>query len=246
MQLKLLSWNIWGGKYLPEVIDFLRSADADIIALQEVILEPDGKTNTASTIADALGYNEVHALGMEISSKWIGPVRDPEVQLNFGNAVLSKHKIENSAAIDLSAPEYRQAIWADIIIGSQTLRVFSIHLKHNHVINGSDAIEQLQNEQVNTIIKALPADNAIVMGDFNSLPESEPIKIMSGALKNTEIGTVAPTWSSYPEGCSICQPKNVEYKFDYIFAGKNLKAGGFKVYPSKASDHLPVTAILDI
>lgn len=246
MQIKLLSWNIWGGKYLPEVIEFLRSADADIIALQEVIAEPGGKTNTASAIAEALGCNEVHALDMKISSKATGPERNIETKLNFGNAILSKHKIENSAPIDLSSSEYRQGIWADIKFGEQTMRIFSIHLKHNHVINSSAAIEQLQNEQVNTIIKTLPAYNAVVMGDFNSLPESGPVKRISSVLKNTEEGSNSPTWAAYQEGCNTCRPKNVEYKFDYIFASQNLKTGDFKAHQSKASDHLPVTAILEI
>ena len=36
MSVPILSWNIWGGMFLPVVTGFLNHAKADIIALQEV------------------------------------------------------------------------------------------------------------------------------------------------------------------------------------------------------------------
>ncbi len=36
MTMRLLSWNVWGGLFLPVITGYLRHAKADIIALQEV------------------------------------------------------------------------------------------------------------------------------------------------------------------------------------------------------------------
>lgn len=56
MNVKLLSWNIWGGQYLPEIVDFLKKEKADIIALQEVIEDLNGANNVAKIIAQKLRY----------------------------------------------------------------------------------------------------------------------------------------------------------------------------------------------
>lgn len=50
-KVKVVSWNIWGGQHLPEILDFLLEFKPDIICLQEVIQDLDGKNNTAETIA---------------------------------------------------------------------------------------------------------------------------------------------------------------------------------------------------
>lgn len=251
MKLKILSWNIWGGKHFDEVIAFLKSADADVIALQEVILE--GNTNTALRIAEKLGYevtpvSPTFAIKMPISSKWTGPDREKEETLMFGNAILTKHKIRSSQEHELSSGESRISVSADVAIGGVTLHVFSIHLKHLHV--HADANDpktvQMHNGQADKLMTLLPSDRTIVMGDFNALPDSYAIKRTNSVLRDAESNAATPTWSVYPEGCDVCLPRGIEYKFDYIFTTKDLKTSGFQVGDSKGSDHLPVSATIEI
>ncbi len=243
MKLKAISWNIWGGKYINEIISFLREADADIIALQEVIKD-DAEGNTALTITRALGYEEpVYDLGMKASSKWMGPASEKEETIDFGNAILSKYKIIKSNVHQLTR---RTAIQADIQIVNSILHIFSIHLRHCHVQNATPESELLQKEQINALLKILPPEKTLVMGDFNGVPESYAVKQISSALEDAEKNIATPTWSIYPEGCETCSPSGVQYKFDYIFASKDLKPRAFEVKSSKASDHLPVSAIIEI
>lgn len=129
--LKVLSWNIWGGKYLEEIVTFLKTVDANIIVLQEVIENETG--NTAMTIANKLGYECVYGIGMKMSSKWAGPPREKEEIISFGNAILSKYKIVESKIHELSDEKRRVAVQANIQIGNNILHVFSIHLQHNHL-----------------------------------------------------------------------------------------------------------------
>lgn len=244
MKLKILSWNIWGGRHIDGVLDLLKTADADIIALQEVIQE--GDTNTALRIAERLQYEAVHALAMPISSKWTGPVREKEETLIFGNAILSKHKIISSKSYELSAGESRIALSADISINDSLLHIFSVHLKHIHVTRNDPKIVEVHNGQADKLVALLPLEKVVVMGDFNAPPESYTITKMRSVLQDAEKDSATPTWSTYSEGCDICRPENVAHKLDYIFTSKDIKADAFSVYQSKASDHLPISAIIEI
>jgi len=138
---------------LKEVMAFLKTADADTIALQEVIEDKGG--NTALTIANELGYECVYALEMHMSSRWTGPPREKEEIIKFGNAILTKHKIVSSKMHELSANEKRVAVQADIQIGDVILRSFSIHLKHDHPQLSNPKALALQNEQADNLVKVL-------------------------------------------------------------------------------------------
>lgn len=246
MKLKLLSWNIWGGTYREEIIEFLRAADVDIIALQEVIEDENG--NTAMTIAKEFGYEFVSALDMKMSSRWSGPRREKEEIINFGNAVLVKprYKIVSSEAIEMSASESRVAIRADIKIEGVILHVFSIHLKHDHPKKSDPKNVALQKEQTDKLVSIMPLEKVVVMGDMNNIPGSYAVDTMSKVLQNAGEHSNVPTWSVYPDTCDICPLNGVEYKFDYIFTSKDIKTDSFEVGQSKGADHLPVSAVIEI
>ena len=228
---------------MEEITAFLKTADADIIAMQEVIEDETG--NTALTIARALGYECVYALGMKMSSKWAGPPREKEEIINFGNAILSKYKIVESKIHELSHEKRRVAVQADIQIGNNILHAFSVHLQHNHLEQADQQISGIQNKQADNLFRLLPREKVIVMGDFNALSESYPVKKIKDVLRDADNGN-GLTWSVYPEGCSICLVQKIQYKLDYIFTSKDLKTSSFEVGDSRGSDHLPISAIIEI
>ena len=92
----------------------------------------------------------------------------------------------------------------------------------------------------------LPIKNTVVMGDFNSLPESSVIKKINELLQDTEINSNTSTWSVYKEGCTVCLIGEVIHKLDYIFTTKDMKSYSFKVHDSKGSDHLPISVMIEI
>src|SRR3989344_3149830 len=95
MKLKLLSWNIWCGTYLDEVIKFLKTTNADIIALQEVA--EDERGNISKIIADKLGYKYVYTTDIDMPLKYLPNYKkDDEGTKKMGNAILSKYEILNS------------------------------------------------------------------------------------------------------------------------------------------------------
>ena len=199
--MKLLSWNIWGGKYLPGVIDFLASVGADIVALQEVEEQADG-SNTAQYIAQKLGYSYVYARSMRYNNG--------EQEAYRGNAVLSKYPILTHTTHVLSREQSRTAVQADIDIAGNILHVVSVHIIHAH-----QQPSPVQVEQVTSLVQAVPKKRVVIMGDFNALPESEAIGIMRRAFGDTDASDT-PSWCLYPDGCKVCKPESVEWKLDYI------------------------------
>ena len=99
--------------------------------------------------------------------------------------------------------------------------------------------------QVEHLIKVLPKERAVLMGDFNATPESYIITRLEEALTNTDPSN-APTWSLYPEGCEVCDPQAVDTRLDYIFTTPDLKTHSPKVEKTDASDHLPVSVRIDM
>jgi len=241
MKLKILSWNIWCGTYLDGVIEFLKTANADIIALQEVI--EDERGNLVEIIAKELGYEYVHAIGMNMPVKFLPKYeKDDKRTIKFGTAILSKYKIIDSRIYELVDENKRLVIGTDIKIGNETLHIFSIHLKHTH-----QKPSEIQDVETENLLKLLPEKNTVVMGDFNALPESTVIETMSQVLKNAGENSTTPTWSVYKDGCTcITKDGEIIYQLDYIFTSKDIKTNSFKVYESKASDHLPISAMIEI
>ena len=65
MRLKLLSWNIWCDGHFDDIKQFLLSADADILCLQEVL--PRSKTIPVVELLTARGYVHAYGAAMEIT-----------------------------------------------------------------------------------------------------------------------------------------------------------------------------------
>jgi len=229
MQIKVLSWNIWIDNHFEKIDGFLKSTDAEIISLQEVL--PNDPKRDVVSLLKKLGYNRVfwpfkHSWGTKV--------------FNDAPAIFTKFEILKTEKIVLSKKDSRIAVRADIKVGDKTLHVFCTHLIHTH-----QGPSKVQEEQVQALIKNLPSENTIIMGDFNATPESSTIKSMKKVLTDTDPSS-KPTWSMYEAGCKVCYPGGVKIRLDYIFTSKDLKTSSFKVENSNGSDHLPISVILEL
>src|SRR5437763_1847986 len=133
MKIKILSWNIWAGKYLDKVIETLKKENADIIGLQEVTEEKidNQKINIAYKIAKELKYEAIFfkAFSYEKNGRFF----------NQGNAILSKFPIKKSKVHFLSnlnlykktaQTEPRIAVEIEVNINNTNLYVFTTHLAY--------------------------------------------------------------------------------------------------------------------
>lgn len=227
MHVKILSWNIWIDGHFDEIKEFLQKSDADIIALQEV--QDNDSTRQIIPYLTSLGYQYIFDT---ITETWDGKV------WKFGPAIFSTYPILSPKTYVLSKENKRIVVGADIQIGDKILHVFSTHLSHTHQQN-SDA----QKAQAVELLQHVPNDMSIVMGDFNATPESTTIQEMKKVLQDTDANNL-PTWSVYPEGCFGCRPQKIDTRLDYIFTTKDIRVHSYAVEHAKASDHLPISAII--
>lgn len=223
--MKILSWNIWVDGHFDELKSFLANADADIIGLQEV--QDDDSERDVIGYLTGLGYAHVFA---KFEIEWDGKT------YRFGPAVFSRLPVVHSDTYEID-DDGRSVARADIQTDDGILHVFSTHLVHTHQVESEEQLAQ-----VKRLIEKLPNERVIVMGDFNAVPESSTIRKMKEVLVDTDPSS-SPTWSVYPE-CGVCQIEKPEVRLDYIFVSKDLNAHSFEVGQSRASDHLPVSVIV--
>lgn len=229
MELKILSWNIWIDGYFDKIIDFLKASDADIIGLQEV--RADDSTRDVVEYLTGLGYQHAFA---PIKQVWGGKT------WHHGPAVFSKYDIRRVEKYDLSDTDNRAAVRADIQVAGTTLHVLSTHLIHTHQQESHE-----QEKQGANLLKVIPSERTIVMGDFNAMPDSAVIQSFKKVLIDADPASL-PTWSMYKAGCPKCSPPDISIRLDYIFTTKDIKTRSYKVEQSTGSDHLPVSVIVEL
>ena len=239
MKLTVLTWNIWGGKHRAEVIKFLKQTEWDVLALQEVTQrEIEGNIiNDAQVIACALDCEYYFEKAFRTDRHT--PVYD------LGNALLSKHPIQERRVhilSDLSSyeknstTEPRNAVEIVTTINEKNIHIFSTHIGYDVSLGEGD----LQKNQIQELILRVPANNSVLMGDFNSTPESTIIKRIEEHYNHTD------THLSYISWINFKKSAHPTHRIDYIFTTKDITTEKFEILSTDASDHLPLRAVLEV
>jgi endonuclease/exonuclease/phosphatase family metal-dependent hydrolase len=236
-RLRVLTWNLWW-RFGPwearqaAIVAHLRRIDADVVCLQEIWETREGESQPAQ-LAEALGFEHVYGAGLGLD---IAPQ-------SLGNAILSRWPITGSEVMPLPAPfdrnELRTVVRADIAGPRGDLEVFTTHL--NWRMDQSD-VRQDQVRAIATFVAATSARRTfppIVCGDFNADPDTDEIRMMTGATtlpvdrqvfldawRAAGDGTPGYTWS-HANPYTIMDPEP-ERRLDYVFTGypRDDDAGG--------------------
>ena len=230
-RLRVATWNLWWrfGNWeerLPLVIDELRAADPDVVALQEVW--HDGGTSSAHRIAEALGHEATFGGTIELADG-----------VRFGNAVVSRWPISSQEVLRLpdggKADEHRLVVRADIDGPRGPLQVYATHL--NWRMDHSDVRQAQVRALAELIARSRPRTYPpVVCGDFNAEPGSVEVQMLTGqrevpvddvllvdvwrATHPTEDGF---TWSNdNPYAASQLEWNR---RIDYVFVGWPKAAG---------------------
>lgn len=233
------TFNIWhdaGGQWpkrLPLLTAALRAADADVIALEEVLEDAaKGLPNQAATIARDLGYAEAY---------FVAP--DPEgAPKRFGNAILTRLPVIEVARRKIEPlTDYRTAIRVRVRTADGPVDVVATHLAWQ------PEAAAVRAEQIADLLAWLPQDGTplIVMGDFNAplddpgLAAMGPPRFVSALAPGAAPTTLNPARGHAPR------------VIDHIFAeSAHFAVGTAKVIGSEAvdgeypSDHFGVAAQL--
>ena len=172
-------------------------------------------------------------------------------------AILSTYKILNSGFIDFPNSA-NSVIFADVLIKSDTTRVYNVHLQSSGIDANVD-VESLVKEQSNKLLKrlritfkaqqsqaALVANHVakspykvLMCGDFNNTVYSYVYRILKGDLLD----------AFETSGTGFGSTFDFQYfpvRIDFILADQSFKVGTFKNYSVPYSDHFPILTELTL
>ena len=215
-------------KLAERIAGVIRSIDADIVALQEVIGAGPASGGHAEEIGAMLGMGWVMA-----------PVRHLRGAL-FGNVVLSRLPIRDHAQYDLSwkTCEPRCCQRVDIAIDDDTLHLYNVHL-------GTAFLERrYQAGRLSGFVHDKRVGQPkIVLGDFNEWMRGLATQMLSERLKSIDLRQHLRRRRTYPGVFPVLHLDHIYYEGTVEVVKLELPRTRLSLM---ASDHLPLVAELKV
>jgi endonuclease/exonuclease/phosphatase family metal-dependent hydrolase len=251
--IRVVNWNINRGLRLQGVIDFLSSAKADIILLQECDLNArrTHHLNIAREISQKLQMNYV--FGREFQELTQGTRSSPAYH---GQATLSRWPLSNSRILRFQKqsnfwrPHWflphiepfqeriggRLALVCEMNVAGKPVATYNLHLESK----GDDALRCSQLDETLNDARQYDSNSPVVLaGDFNLDASREPAAsaISKAQFQDAFSNPHVPTTPG-----SFLEPG---HSIDWIFTRGPLRASDQKVHRSvSASDHYPLAITL--
>lgn len=232
------------------MIRWVAKNKADVYCLQEFYNEPQSPV-----------YNAVQKIVKKYGKYYfISNTSINRVNGQFGMAIISKYPILNKGTIKFEKLTQNHAMFADLKIKNDTIRVYNFHLQsmsieEKDIINtyreqnlfGKDLRKLLRrlkggfikrSYQVNTLYDHLKESPypVIVCGDLNDVPYSYTYQKLNRHLLNAHTAAGWGVGSTYNGILPLL-------RIDNQFFSPNLKVRNFKVHRNVTfSDHFPLTA----
>ncbi|MDD4143589.1 MAG: endonuclease/exonuclease/phosphatase family protein [Prolixibacteraceae bacterium] len=254
--IKVLSYNVkhFAGQGQEDdqgtaqiITQFFKDQEPDIICLQEVRLRKNTIFNLAQTVEDL---------------KFIQHYQYARSGTTFGSVTMTRYPIVNMGEIRFKGSG-NITIYTDVLIESDTVRIFNIHLQSYKMDPGSYSViyswpdeegeykklremgsrfkrafdlRARQVQEIGKYIEECPYE-IILCGDFNDTPVSYSYGQLSKHLKDAFVSSgkgIMPTYIGELPSLRI----------DYIFHSEGYNSYNFKTYDFRHSDHLPVSCKL--
>ncbi len=226
--LKILTFNIYGA---PDsdweirehmILEELAILQPDFIGFQEIVQNPAagvGPDNRAKVLADSLYYRT----GLRYDFRF-AYTHFSWGQFDEGIAILSRHLILDSDFLDLPPGLFaRKVLWCRILSPAGIINFFDTHLS----FGDQEPVRIQQVQAMKPFVETKDNDHVavanIICGDFNAIPGSPPILLMT--LPDTNGTVYLDSWEEANPG----QPgytvpsNNPDARIDYIF----LKGGEY-------------------
>lgn len=217
-----------------EIIDFIGEQDPDVVCFQEF------EIIRASQLAQ-FPYKYVNTFFPK--------------DLKVVQAIFSKYPIIATGSLDFPH-SHNNAIFADIIYGEDTLRLYNVHLESLRInptastITGEPSVKLYKRlgkafSKQEAQAKLLEAHSAktqykkLICGDFNNTQFSNVYHIVKGGLTDTFDEKGTGYGSTY----------NIQYfpaRIDFILADPAFEVKTHQVFNVELSDHFPIMASLSL
>ncbi len=215
---------------LPAIAQEIRAWHPDIVSLNEVDSDAarSGRTDEASYLAQATGMHDVFGANLVESDGH-----------RFGNAILSRYPVRESANIHLPrtrGSEPRGMLHTVLRVEGRTIDFYSVHLTQ-----GARSGLPQRIAQAGAITRVIRASHrpTILAGDLNSRPGTLPVRILRGYLLDAQEQGGTGSGDTVPAGAPV-------NRIDYVLYDNHFRPtpGGTQVLPSSSSDHRAVLSEL--
>lgn len=270
-ELRVMSWNV--RHFIPfdesdfkpdrlrhrqQILEQIKTYQPDVICFQEFISMPgDEEQDPLYQLKHKYGYKYHQFAGEDIFG----------TRQYSGIAIFSRYPIMDGNSISYP-PSYEtnieNPIYADILFGGDTIRVFSVHLQSfGFGSREYDAIDDIKAEGDHNIrdsrnilrkmrntfswhgrqadflseeIKASPHP-AMVMGDLNDVPGSYAYAVMRGNREDAFLQRGAGLGATFTSSSSFILQLLPTLRIDYIFHPKAFSTIQFMIGGNRLSDH---------
>jgi endonuclease/exonuclease/phosphatase family metal-dependent hydrolase len=251
MTIKVVSLNVWAGKLLPGVVDFLKEQQADVVLLQEVTNARD-KTLAAKHRALEVLKTELRYPYQDFVQSFV--YRGPDGLVPQGSAVLTKFPIRQSSGIFFNEPDraYYEDIPADWPLVPRLLQRVDLQTPAGELnvfniqgvwdLNGDD-YSDARRAMTDTILDAIMGRPKVIFGGDSNASLGNPLwERLNRHLK-----------SAFPNGLKTTfnmrrktNPGYATAAVDVVYVSPNIKVLGAECLDIDISDHLPLVVTLDI
>ena len=234
-----------------EVLDLIKKTDPDVLCFQEFFTKIKGSKKFVDRIKEETGFENFY----------FEPVMKSRSEA-YGQVIYSKFPIINSGVIAHKEYGINRIIYADIVKGKDTIRVYNVHLRSFALQNEDKEFVQnpsASNEPNEDMSRRLGrklkfafrkrSDQAaalkqhidstrypiLVMGDFNDTPMSYSVNLISKNLINT--------FQEKGQGWGVTHHEMLPiFQIDYILCSQRFEVDNYCIIKKKLSDHYPVFA----
>lgn len=239
--MKIVCLNVWGGRLLPQISEFLRSrTDVDIFCFQEVYSEAEGKDdiwtdgpdlNTLAGLTAALpDYDVYYHPHLE---DWWGLamfVRKSITVTDSGEHFVHLFKGHN-LEIEKLGHTAKNLQYVTMQKESKKITILNFHGLWNGMGKDDTPERILQSKEIVSFLKGLEHEY-VLCGDFNLSPETESMRILETELS---VRSLIKEYGINSTRTALYTKPN---KFaDYILVSKGLEVSDFAVLEEVLSDH---------
>ena len=237
--MKLIQLNIWQGRFIDQVVAFLRAEQPDIMCLQEVY-SSDLRTPVLPFFA---GLEHIKQAFPDYHV-FFAPTQDMQVlghTVSLGNAIVSRFPLEDTKTTfiynqygSFSKPDdtmmnIRNLQTAMVRVGERALRVANHHGYWEPNATGSEVTVEAMQKVADVLTKM--ERPLILTGDFNINSASPAMKPIQAQLQDlTQEYSLETTLSSFGK------VKNVAC--DHICVSDDIDVQSFITSEALVSDHL--------